>query len=328
MAAEHENEEDAALPARPDFDETLASLRAWQDGIPGPTIFYGLSDLGNSRLARFAPVWKAMPAGRRASLLRHLADAGDSNVDLDYRAPARLALQDESAIVRLAAIDLLWEDESRALLNQLLDLSQYDSSLTVRAAAAGALGRFVLAGELGKLADEDNARLQRILAGIWMNRGGDVEWRRRALESLSNCGAAMVPGAIAEAWHSDDDLLRTSAVYAMGRSCDRRWDETVLEALEDSEPSLRHEAIRASGELEIEEALPLLCELLHEDDDETRAAAIYALGEIGGKRAQQVLEELAEAALASEDEALLEAVEDALGSASLGRLDLDPGWEG
>ena len=328
MSAELENEGNSATTGRPDFDQTLEALQAWEDGIPGSMIFYGLSDLGESRLTRFASVWNTMPVARRASLLRHLADAGDSNVDLDYRAPARLALEDDSAMVRLAAIEMLWEDESRALQRQLLVMAQHDVSLAVRAASAGALGRFVLAGELGKLEKSEGEVLQSVLAGIWENHGEDVEVRRRALESLSNCSAALVPEAIAEAWQSDDELLRASAVYAMGRSFDGRWHGKVLEALQDSDPSLRYEAVRASGELELEEALPVLIGLLHDGDDETRAAAIYSMGEIGGKRAQDVLEQLAEAAQESGDEALLEAVEDALGNASLGGLDLDVGRSG
>ena len=80
--------------------------------------------------------------------------------------------------------------------------------------------------------------------------------------------------------------------------------------------------MRSCGELEIEAAVPALAELLRDDDREISEAAIQALGEIGGKLAQQFLEELAEEMQEAEDESLQEVIEDALGNASLGSLDL------
>ncbi len=309
-------------PASADFAETLEALKAWDDATPGAKIFYGLSDLGAAQLLRYAAVWRELPARRRASLMQHLTEASETNIDLDYRAAGMLALEDDVAEVRRTAIDLLWEDDSRMLLRRLLAMAQHDQAFSVRTAAASALGRFVLAGELGKLAREEFGPLQRALVDIWHNRDEDDAVRRRALESIAHCSHVIVPEAINEAWHSDDDGLRASAVYAMGRSYDSRWEETVLEALQEEDPSLRFEAVRSSGELEIEAAVSPLAQVLRDDDREIAEAAIQALGEIGGKRAQQFLEELAEEAQDNEDESLQEVIEDALGNASLGSLDL------
>ena len=309
-------------PASADFAETLAVLKAWDGATPGPKIFYGLSDLDEAQLLRYAAAWRELPARLRASLMQHLTEASESNIDLDYFAPGLLALEDDVAEVRRTAIDLLWEDNSRTLLRRLLGMALEDMAFSVRAAAASALGRFVLAGELGKLGREEFVPLQRTLIDIWHKRDEDDAVRRRALESIANCSHAIVPEAIDEAWHSDDDGLRASAVYAMGRSYDARWQETVLEALQEEDPSLRFEAVRSSGELEIEAAVPPLAQLLRDDDREIAEAAIQSLGEIGGKRAQQFLEELAEEVQEAEDESLQEVIEDALGNVSLGGFDL------
>ena len=309
-------------PANADFAETLEALKAWGGGAPGPKIFYGLSDQDEAQLLRYAAVWRELSARLRASLMQHLTEASESNIDLDYRAAGMLALKDDVAEVRRTAIDLLWEDDSRTLLRRLLGMAQEDLAFSVRAAAASALGRFVLAGELGKLAREEFEPLQRTLIYIWHNRDEDDDVRRRALESIANCSHDIVPEVIDEAWHSDDDRLRASAVYAMGRSFDSRWEETVLEALLEEDPALRFEAVRSSGELEIEAAVSALAQLLRDDDREIAEAAIQSLGEIGGKRAQQFLEELLEEAQDNEDESLQEVIEDALGNASTGSLDL------
>lgn len=308
------------------FEESLGALRQWDGGVPESAIFYGFSDMDEIRLERFRLVWQELQPARRASLLSHLSEAGESNVDLNYRGPGMLALRDPAPSVRRSAIELLWEDESRELLQELLLLTQEDQALSVRSAAASALGRFVLAGELGKLESGQSAAVNQVLGALWQDRQEDNELRRRALESLANSSAAIVPGAISEAWRSDDDDLRASALYAMGRSCDQRWEEIVLDALNDDDPALRYEAVRASGDLEIITVVPLLGELLLDQDVEIRGAAIQALGEIGGTRALALLQQLAAEAEEESDENMLEAVEEALENASFGNLDLNPGF--
>lgn len=307
---------------RPGFEDALRALRQWDGGVPGPAIFYGFSDMDEPRLDRFGVVWQELQPARRASLLRHLTEASESNVDLNYRAPGMLALRDAAAAVRRAAIELLWEDESRELLRELLALAQGDEALSVRSAAASALGRYVLAAELGKLERGRGVAVQQVLGALWLDHEEDSELRRRALESLANSSAAIVPGAILEAWRSDDHDLRASALYAMGRSCDQRWEEIVLDALRHDDPALRYEAVRASGDLEILTAVPVLGELLQDQDAEIRGAAIQALGETGGSRAISLLQQLAAEAEEESDELLLEAVEEALENASFGNLDL------
>ncbi|MCE2490739.1 MAG: HEAT repeat domain-containing protein [Anaerolineae bacterium] len=279
------------------------------------------------RVERFVPVWQELPPARRAGLLHHLTEASESNVDLNYRAPGMLALEDPVAAVRKAAIELLWEDETRELLQKLLLLTQMDQALSVRSEAAGALGRFALAAELGKLDRVQGAAVKEALIDLWQNRREDFELRRRALESLANSSDVVVPEAIEEAWQSEDVDLRASALYAMGRSCDQRWEEIVLDALRTDDPAMRYEAVRASGELEIIAAVPVLGEMLEDQDVEICEAAIQALGEIGGSRALSLLEKLATVAEDDSDENRLEAVEEALENASSANLDLNFGLE-
>jgi HEAT repeat protein len=117
--------------------------------------------------------------------------------------------------------------------------------------------------------------------------------------------------------------MQASAVFAMGRSCDSRWNEAVVQAFESDDPEIRFEATRASGELAIEEALPILARFAQEDDREIKEMAIWSLGEIGGNFPVRVLGSLAEEAADANDLELLEAIEEAIGNASLAGQDMD-----
>jgi HEAT repeat protein len=103
----------------------------------------------------------------------------------------------------------------------------------------------------------------------------------------------------------------------MGRTYDSQWDEFVLQQLDSEDPEMTYEAARAAGELEIEEAVPALTRLALDNDREVKEVAIWALGEIGTKESSRILERLATEAKHTNDEELLEAIEDAIGTASL-----------
>jgi len=136
-----------------------------------------------------------------------------------------------------------------------------------------------------------------------------------------------VPEAIEEAHESDEQLMRVSAVFAMGRSYDERWNETVLREMRNDDPEIRYEAARAAGELEIEEAVTLLGQIAVVDEREIKEVAIWSLGEIGGSQAVRLLTALAEDAEEAEDEDLKEAIEDAIGYASMVGADIDVDFE-
>jgi len=58
--------------------------------------------------------------------------------------------------------------------------------------------------------------------------------------------------------------------------------------------------------------------LLGDDDKEIKEIAIWSLGEIGGSRAMDILSQLADEIEDTDNDALLELIEDAIGNASLG----------
>ena len=84
----------------------------------------------------------------------------------------------------------------------------------------------------------------------------------------------------------------TSALFAMGRSCDNRWDKEVLAMLSHTSPKIRCEAARAAGELDISQAKAQLIELLDDGDPDVRMASIWSLSQIGGSGLQQIFERM------------------------------------
>ena len=301
----------------PDLDTTLAALRD-SKGTVTSTEYYGLSGLEPSGLERLSPVWKGLTPEYRRKLLQELTEASEANFELEYNALGHFALDDDDAGVREAAVELLWEDESISLMHRLINIALEDEDRLVRAAASSALGRYILLGEMGDLPESETVNAQDAVVGILENADEDVDVRRRALEAISNSTHKIVEEAIREAYDSADHRMQISAVYAMGRSYDEQWGEYVRQQIDSDDAEMRYEAARAAGELELEEAVPGLIRLALDNDREVKEVAIWSLGEIGSREATRVLERLASDAKRHGDDELLEAIEDAIGSAALG----------
>lgn len=297
------------------FSETLEQLRA--DAPITADAIYSLSDLMGENWADFQLVWPNLPVERRRHVIDRLVDTAETNFELDFSPIVHLALTDNDLEVRLRAIEGVLEESGLPTVRRLLTLAQEDTFSEVRAAAAKALGVFVLQGELGKLPERFSQELQDTVLALYNNLDEDLDVRRRALEAIANCGHTSVPELIREAYYADDLPMRVSAVFAMGRSCDERWQPIVLEELRSEYPELRYEAARAAGELELSKALPSLIELAYEGDREIQEVAIWAIGEIGGQLARRALDQLASQAEDAGDDALLEAIQDSQAAAAL-----------
>jgi HEAT repeat protein len=269
---------------------------------------YRLSDLGMADVSRLASAWPAMAAQRRRQIMRMLVDISESNFEVDFVPVARMALADEDAEVRIAAIEGLWESEDAELVPHLLQLLTSDPDRSVRAAAAAGLAPFILLEELGKLRPLSETRAEEALIAAVDTTDEDLDVRRRAVESLGYSGHERVPEIIERAYYDDNEKMRASAVFAMGRSADARWLPRVLDELASASPEMRYEAARAAGELEARQAVPALVEMIEDPDREVQEAAIWALGEIGGSQAQSALE----AILEEGDDLLHDAAEEAL----------------
>lgn len=314
-------EDDEPRAARPAIEETAAALTEQRDPAQS-LIAYGLSGLSDEEAAVIAPLWESLEDGYRASVVHALLEVGESNFELDYGAFARIALNDEDADVRTAAIELVWSDRSLEMMDVLIAHAQRDPSTLVRAAALSALGAFILAGELEELPHSETLRAEDAAIAMLEKPDESIDVRRRALEAISNSSREMVSSAIRKAYRSGDQRMQVSALFAMGRSCDDEWSPQVLAALSHDDPEFRYEAARAAGELALEEAVQPLSRLVFDEDVDVRDTAIWSLGEIGGREAVRILNTVMEDARARRQLDLIEAVEDAIASANLNGGDL------
>lgn len=312
---------DMSARERPDFQSTLDALRSQK--VLNSTILYGLSELGDEEITQIEAEWHLLPAAYRRAVMRQLVETSETNFELDYSTIGRLGLRDKDPGVRGAAIDVLWTDESIDLMALLIQLALSDPSMDVRAAATSALGRFILAGALGDLPEEHTRDAETAVLQLLTNSHDNVAVRRRALEAIANGSHPNVEQLIRDAYNGNDEQMRISALFAMGRTADQQWASIVLEELKSEENELLYEAVRTAGELELARAVPTLGKLVLSEDREIQEMAIWSLGEIGGSEAMRILNALAEVAEENEDAELQEAIDEALANANLASFELD-----
>ena len=276
-----------------------------------------LSGLDLAEREVFWPAWRAIAPDRREQIAQAMVDLAEDNVDLDFGAALFWMLDDEDVRVRAAAVEGLWEDLSGRLMRRLLTLLRDDPSPDVRAAAALALSRFAYQAALGELPEGEASALRAALIGGMLDQGQPLDVRRRALESASYfADSPEVEREIEQAYAGDEQLLRESALVAMGRSMLPRWLPTIGAALSHISPALRYEAARAASEMaeDARTLVPRLTPLLDDGDSEVALAAIWALGQIGGEAARRALQRASK----SSDETRSQAASEALEELSLG----------
>mgnify|MGYP000318423137 CR=1 FL=1 len=275
---------------------------------------YALSGMTAAQLDLFRDHWAEMTTERRRQVIQQLVELTEASFEVNFDPIFILAMTDEDSVVRTAGIEGLWENEDLRLIAPLMYLMESDESASVRAAAATALGRYVLLGELEKIDQISAAVIEERLRHVIDNPDEVVEVRRRAVESIAYSSHAEVRRIIKEAYHSDDEKMQISALFAMGRSADPSWRHVLLEELQNENPEFRFEAARACGELELTRAVSRLGRMaLSDPDAEVQQAAVWALGTIGGSEARRILEQCCE----SDSEALSEAA-----SAALDEIDM------
>lgn len=308
------------------FKSLLANLENIHEPLKS-TLLYRLSAPRPEDFEAFKAIWANVPVERRRLLFARMLEAAEESFELDFRQVAVFGLTDEDEEVRRLAIANLWEDTSLGLMERLLDILANDTAEQVRSEAAQSLGRYVLLGELGKCPEEQVRWVEEALLIVCESGDDTLEVQRRSLESAAYSGRDEVPPLIEDAYHHSEPKMRASALFAMGRSADRRWARYVLTSLDDTSAEMRYEAVRAAGELELEEALPRLIELMMDSDREVMEAAIWSVGMVGGTMARRALVSLSQRIY---DEELLEIIEDAIGLTvlsgedfGLNTLDLD-----
>lgn len=277
------------------FQLVVAALLDENTPFP-PTYLHRFSKMAADELEQLKRAWLQVNPARRLALLEDLEDMleGDNLVILDDL--SRFALQDPDPAVRTTAIRMLWDDPDLKLVNTFTGILRTDPEPVVRAAAASALGLFVYLGELEEVPDGLHEQVEDELLRV-MGGPDHAIVRRRALESLGYSGREEVVELIQSGYQNGDLEWLASALFAMGRSADPRWERPVLEMLRHEDTTVQTEAARAAGALELAAAREPLLELLEQPqalEDDLYAAVVWSLSQIGGENVRETLERMAE----------------------------------
>lgn len=290
-----------------EFTKLLSDLRDASSDVSASALT-DLSDLDDGEAGSLANRWPEIETGRRQWILRELIDLGEDNVELNFDRVYLQALSDDDAGVRRDSVRGLWEYERPDVIPRLVSLMEGDEDVAVRAEAAQALRHFVVATATGHLRDRHFEVIEEGVKRVLVNDTESIDVRTRALESIGAHDVAWVRQAISEAYESGDRRLKTSAVHAMGRSCESRWLALVTREMSNDEAEIRYEAAIAAGSLGGEAEVPRLVEMTGDEDGEVAQASVAALGEIGSVEARRALQEIVD----GESEVLVEAAKAAL----------------
>lgn len=291
------------------LEEVLYSLVRDVEEVPATELGV-LSDLTHAGQALVRQVWPQVPVARRRAVLATLLELAEQWLGVALGPFLRIALNDPDPVVRRLAVEGLWEEEGADLLGHFVYLLEHDDDVEVRAAAARALGPYVLEGELDELDAALAMRAEQALMAVLTSDREPTLVQCMALESIAYSGELGVRQLIEEAYYSPDDDKRLSSLVAMGRSADVRWRRLVHAELTNPDPEMRAQAAYACGELEVKAALPDILGLLLDQNPEVRLAAIFALGHIGGREARNALAAIADGGDEFEAIAASEAIEE------------------
>jgi len=291
------------------FQNILDHLLDSKKDIPHGHLQY-YSDLDPKSLRLFLDIWSSVKPARKLLLLDQLLANLETDNIVSYIDIGLSLLDDEDGEVRARAIRLLAESDDPKLAGKLTDILLNDADLAPRMETANLLGEFIMLGELEKLPGTIQSKAEDALISIVRSEDTPA-LRKRSLEALGYSSRTEVAALIEAAFQRADPTWVASALRAMGRSHDERWNEDVVSMMLEDDPRIRFSAAEAAGELAIQDAGPILLKMLEEEeeDDDVVAAAIWSLSQIGGDDARIYLVSLIEK---TEDEDAIAFLEDAL----------------
>lgn len=278
-----------------------------------------LSGLPREEREELQEQWLEISPERRLSIVQKLADLAEESVEVDFLDVFRVGCTDETPAVRERAVSALWECNDRRDIRLLVSLLSADEALEVRAAAATVLGGFAQQGATSSLIERDDRQVFDALITALEDEEEHPLVRRRALEAVAVYGGPEIDVWIRWAQASEDPAVQQSAVFAMGRTCQRSWLPAILAEMDSPDPAMRFEAANAARELGERDVIPRLAELADDSDSEVAMAALQAMGAIGGSSAKRLLRVYAEEA---QTDAVQQAAKEALDTLEVEESDL------
>ena len=190
----------------------------------------------------------------------------------------------------------------------------------LRAQAAISLGPILEQADINEFDDPDMVpvsaetiiRIKQSLRKVYLDTAVPKLLRRRILEASVRAPEEWHESAIRNAWTSDDQQWKLTAVFCMRYV--RGFDKQIIEGLDSADAAIQYEAIRAAGSWEVDPAWPHVAALVAAPDTnkDLLLAAIEAVAAIRPREAGLLLEDLAN----SDDEDIADAADEAMSMAA------------
>jgi HEAT repeat protein len=294
---------------REPFANELERVREQSEGWARRRNLADLAHPDPEELDAFRDAWFGLGDEVRYRMATALAKAAEDDPSLDYTPLFSVLLEDEAPEVRAIGVANSVDAMDEAAAIRVLDLLRNDSAAEVRAEAAAALGLFVGTMEGDEISDSVRRDIDDGLLETINTPEEDVIVRQRAIEAFAYSDDPYVDGVLEDAYDSDDDELRASAVFGMGRRGEESWLPTIHRELRNEVEAIRMAAIYATAEIASPTSIPYLLQVIGEDPQlDVRVAAIYALADFETPEAGRILEDLLE----SDDVSLVNAADEAI----------------
>ena len=242
-------------------------------------------------------------------------DAGETILDV---------LRDKNADAsdRLLAAEL--GGDSIVIIDELADallliVGNDNETEEIRCTAVIALGPALEMADIYGFDDEDDILIseasfqsvKKSLNQLFINENFSKELRRRILEVSIRAPQDWHPEVVQEAYHSDDNDWKLTAVFCMRYI--RGFADQILESLESKNPEIQYQAVYAAGNWELEAAWPYITDIfkLSEIDRDLIFAGIDAVVNIRPEEASDVIGYLID----SDDQDIVDAAFEALSMA-------------
>lgn len=249
-----------------------------------------LSGISNSEAATLTRKWLSWTDEQILDLQTRLVELTVIDPAMEFECVFKAGLHHSDGGVRSTAIHGLSETGDTAAVSQILELLTSDSDLEVRSAAATAMSSFAAQASEGRFNDRLRKRMYATLSEVLETEDASSELWRRSLEAIGAFNDNRINRYIDIATQAKTPDLKRSALIAMGRTCDPRWLDFVTAELENSDSSIRYEAVNALGEIGEEADAFYLEEPLDDQDLMVQMAAVAAAEKIAGPTAKQLLQ--------------------------------------
>tara|TARA_Y100000814_G_scaffold281168_1_gene245089 strand:- start:1328 stop:2224 length:897 start_codon:yes stop_codon:yes gene_type:complete len=273
------------------LDETLSKLNTLKDSLQefDENILSELSGINPLEMNKFQDWWESLNELHKLTLIEKINTIAEENFELEFYEILYFTLRDKNPDIRKESLNGLWECEDYRIGDAASDILLEDKEESVRIESTKLLRNFCYLIKNGKISGRISEKIINSINFVLANISMDSELWRRTLESTACFNTASINDYINDAYNSQEMLLTSSAIYAMGETDNIEWLNTVITETYNDLPEIRYESAIALGKLGNETVLPNIKELLNDEDIQVQNCAIESLGIIGGSVAKKML---------------------------------------